>query len=166
MKFTHYCYTEAEAQGEAQRLRAEFPDRPLVLGRWSRAGVATTAVFVGVTVVAIGLSIGVNAFGATLAIVGGLSAIFSFLARLVIGEMDGAYERERRDVMEPFERATNPDLEWLVGEGRKHPEVAEAVRSWVREGKVLRQRDVRAVRAYIFQAEPIKAREGLLAQLG
>ncbi|WNL48444.1 hypothetical protein RKE25_22200 (plasmid) [Dyella sp. BiH032] len=65
-------------------------------------------------------------------------------------------EREER-VNEMVREATIAEKEWVVSQYENHYEVQHAVRRWLKEeGKLLRNRDVCAIRAHVLRVEPAR----------
>ncbi len=176
MAFTHHCYTSSEtAQHEREEL-SHFPDRPLVLGRVTRGGAyGILAMFFLVAWVAFAawvdaaLADAAAQFNAPIAFTALTLLIVLFLAAtlacFVANGTDNRLEQEREDIKRTFAPADCGDLEWLLSKQEEFPEVGEEVRQWVATGAVVRERVMRAVRAYLFTAEPAQRRQKLLEKL-
>lgn len=163
MTFDHQCYTAEQAAAEKDRRLSAHPDLPPVVGRWklsSFLGVVAVNLIVAGFIVARSTTDGTDMqwIGATIAVCG-MCALVGALNRS-IHEHDPATARAR--VEEDFRPADNGDLEWLQTAVARHPSIADAVRSWLQQDKVIRQRDIRAIRAFTVQHDPVAKRQTLL----
>lgn len=166
MMFSHNCLTTTEAQAELHQRLAQHPDYPPALGSMSRSACLVAAALVCFFAGALPLSMtsgeGTGAWiGAALVTLSIILAGFAWNRHML--ETDPAI---RRNAIEAeYREASNEQFEWLDRVAKQYPAVGSAVRSWVDDAKGIRERDLRAIRAYTVRQEPIVARRGLLQKL-
>lgn len=166
MTFDHDCLPEDAAQAEMHRLLAAHPDLPPLVGQWSRSVcltvLALASFFCG------GLILQSAADGAAMHTVGFALVIMSVLLGLAAwfrSEAEAEPRATRATIKADYVEASNSDLAWLNTITAQYPAVASSVQAWLRDGKVIRQRDLRAVRALTVRHEPVVQRQQLLHQL-
>jgi len=166
MTFSHNCLTENEAQAQLRQRLAQHPDYPPAAGSMSRSACLVTAALVCFFAGSLPLSMtsgeGTGVWiGVTLVALSIILAGFAWNRHML--ETDPAIRRYA--IKAEYREASNEDLAWLHGVAKQYPAVGDAVRSWLGAGKGIRERDLRAIRAYTVEQEPIVARRELLQKL-
>lgn len=98
----------------------------------------------------------------------GLATLFAAIVMLVAlyaADRNAALANAKAAIFETYRPASTEDLQWLVRACESHPEVGTAVAQWLRDDKTILERDLRAVRAYAFHADPRAARAKVLGDL-
>ncbi|UJJ56792.1 hypothetical protein [Rhodanobacter thiooxydans] len=166
MTFDHQCFSHEQAAADKDRRLSAHPDLPPVVGRLK---LSSFLGMVAVNLIAAGFIVARSStdetdmqwIGATVAVIG-MCVVAGALNRWV-REQDPAIQRAR--VEDDFRKADNGDLEWLQTAVARYPLIADTVRSWLQEDKVIRQRDIRAIRAFTVKHDPVVTRQKLLQQL-
>ncbi|UJJ60643.1 hypothetical protein [Rhodanobacter denitrificans] len=161
MNFAHEPLTDAAADTELRALLRSPDCRILRVGGFRQKVIAQSMMFIGAVVA---LAAWFN--NAThLAAVAGLLAVAGVTWTAIVAVHEEYAERWRAKITSEFAEAHDCDLKYLLEMKEKYHEIDAAIRDWTVKGLTIRERDVRAVRAWVFKVEPVRERDRLLRQL-
>lgn len=162
MSFQHHCLAHGEVQAFKINQLEGVPD----IRYWNGALVAS---WLGWAALSLGVLTGLMILAASLtddadirgghhwtALVLAVATGVVYLSYLVERFRNSDIIRREQDAEDLVREATVREKEWVVSVYENHYEVRSAVRQWLKEGKVLRNRDVCAIRAYVLRVEPAR----------
>lgn len=155
----------SQAESEKAQLLADVQPRTR-LGRKDLSHVLTVG-FVALLIGGVGL--GLDIFSPTVAVVEGACLAFTFVlgvsAWFSSGINQDDRELQRQDIVRQFTEVDVHQLKRISEIANELPDVAEAVRCWLKDGKVLLNRDAIAIFDYYLAANPARQKIELLSAL-
>lgn len=175
MTFTHHCYSNAEAEAERGRALQLVPPSPRSFGPWKvwrftvgpwslRRVPVVLGLLLGLAIPVMTVLLDPSLTGALphrmeIALAVAIAACVGF--GIVVYWSDEQNELASYALRYEFRDADQSDLEWLLRKANVNPELDGAVRTWIKEGKLIRNRDIAAVKGYLDRLEPAALRSAL-----